>query len=576
MATWTLRGEDGAGLDDTVRTIQSLGIDSASLEFASLAEDVLTFSMKTTTAAGAGVDGVRRIPDAGQKIELFRNGTRKFVGHATMPEIDLDRVTVRVVGPWFWMSQIPISSSPGGTVDSSSDADGSRPVYAFPTQGLRESMRVLNNAARAAGVPVQNISTDEVADFMDSMFTALKTTISGRSWGDAAAEMLNWCLDAVAWFDHSTATPKFRISRRGAMTPLTLTVGNNITSCKIRPRVDLEVKRVELHYVTRHPTTGLPRWARQSFGSADVGKVQMVPISGPDVSDLVPKDDFDSAKMQTMGSYTPDSNYVAKRAGSISSLIASNGMFGGVGRYVSGYTGTQWASGYVKYIGYDFGPIRVLNPNGTNAATSGKYLLLSNDQPEWFSQAPIKAKKVKITGTWIGAWQWASGQPVPSAGFNAWWQSAPAKGQWWAYDFVMASTAPVQKKWFAIPFECDGVLVSVPHTSVATVYRPWEWDYLDVPDNLAENLRSCQNWTPWEGTIETIEDDVSGDNLLNRKIRLANSAPVCATMDALLKRVRYDLIRNRTVYTLGAPARIDFGSFIARLRSQKIDRIKYL
>lgn len=567
MATWTIKGEEGKGLDDVVRSVQSLGIDSARLEFAALAEDVFTFSMRTTTAAGAGLDGVNRIPTAGQKIEVFRNGVRKFTGHAMLPEVDLDRVTVRVVGPWFWMSTIPISSAASGAVDSGTDADGTRPVYAFPTQGLRESLRLLNNAARTAGVPVQNITSEEVANHISGMFTCLKTTLSGRSWADALTEMLNWCVDAVAWYDYGTATPKLMVTRRGSMSPLTLTVGSNVTQCRIRPRLDLEVKRVELHYVTRHPTTGAPRWARLSHGTAEAGKVQMIPVSGPDVADLVPMDDADSVSLQTVDWSAATADFVIANDAALSAIKSEYGVVPGTIANTLSYYQGQGDKRVRVSLGYPGRKIRAVN--GAKLKKAQKWLLISGATlPDWAIKQ-FKAVEVELTGTWI-AWT-ANGTFTKS--FQALRVGATAIDAKFRYE----STSSTEKLWFTVrPWTVRGWVINVSRPSKTTEYKPWEWDFLSPPSGLAENLRDCQNWVPWEGPIETIEDDVSGDNVLNRKIRLANSAPVCATMDALLKRVSYDILNNRTTYTLGAPARLDYGTFISRIRRQKIDNIVWL
>lgn len=582
MPTWTIKGESGKGLDATVRTIQSLGIDSASVEFASLADDVFTYSMKTTSAAGAGIDGVVRIPTAGQQVELFKDGVRKFIGHAALPEIDLDRITVRVLGPWWWMSQIPIASIQSGAVDTSTSADGERPTYAFAQGDLRESLRVLNNQAKLAGVPVLNIAPEDVGDHINAMFSTLKTTISGRSWGDALAEMLNWCLDAVARYDHSgTGNPALRISRRGSMTPLSLTVGNNITECRIRPRLDLEVKRVELHYVTRNPTTGAPRWARQAHGPAEVGKLQMVPVSGPDQSDLVPPDDSDTYFIKTMGSAsnfvnTTESSLVGARQKYGNQVSASTANGAPISLWRSWWNPTTGSSkpdtSYGK-ISAGTSPLTFVKPNGTRIDLTGRNFIITGTPPDWVKKtAGINMHEGELSGMLIRSF--AQSQNA-SGGFDTF--KVPEWVTALGMTFLISGFTETQKlHYYAKPFTMAATVVSINYSAGATLYRPWLWDYLAPPANLSENLRDCQNWVPWEGTISTIADDVSCDNVLNRKIRLVGSATVCATMDSLLKKVKYDIIGNRTTYTLGAPARIDYGTFIARLRSQKIDRIRYL
>lgn len=530
MATWTIRGEDGAGLNATDRTIQSLGIDAATLEFGALSADQFNFSMRTTAATGTGIDGVNRIPSLGQKISLFKDGDRKFVGHAVSAEVDMDRVTVTAKGPWEWMSNIPVSQVKSGTRDTG--ATGERPSFAFPEQGLRESLRVLNNAARVAGVPVKQISEAEASDHISAMFTCLKTTVSSKSWADALSDLMAWCVDGVAWYDHSgTGNAQFKVTRRDQMTPLTLTVGSNMTECKVRPRLDLEVKRVELHYVTRNPTTGLPRWARQSHGSAVAGKVQMVPVSGPDVAVLVPPDDFDKVTLKTRLA-----NF------GVADFFTFDTVLADAARRLGSFKG--------------YGPS--LNYPGWNVVQSG-------ETADWMrKEKGLKKKELRVTG-------WVEGSYLGSGGLGGCAGYLKSIGR---LGWNIGGSGPINTFRLFVDFSVPVINLSYPKTT--TIYKKWDYDFLKPPTGLAQALRDAQNWVPWEGRITIVSDEVSGDNRLNRKINLSGSLAICETMDALIKRVSYDITGGRTTYTLGAPARTDFGSMIKRIQRQAADNIVYL
>jgi hypothetical protein len=532
MATWTIRGEDGAGLDDTSRTIQSLGIDSANLEFATLAADEFRFSMRTTTADGKGTDGVKRIPSLGQEISLFKDGDRKFVGHAVAPEVDLDRVTVTARGPWEWMSRIPVSSVKSGAVDVG--ADGERPSYAFPEQNLRTSLMDLNNAARTAGVPVKKIETADQSAHMSAMFTILTTTVSSKSWADALTDLMAWCVDGVAWYDHSgTGNAQFKVTRRDAMSPLTLTVGSNMTECKIRPRMDLRVIRTELHFVTRNQTTGRPRWAKQYHGAVVPGHVQMVAVSGPDVAVLVPPDDYDSVVLKTKAAKFYGSDYFAYD----SVLKSAQEKYGGLTANLN----------FSDYPGWN--------------------IILSGQTADWMrKERGLKSKSLKVSG-WVGGTYNHAAGSGGSGACGSYLKSIGRMTSWVDSNDVGRVSLYVD---FTIP------VINLSYPSTTTVYKKWTYKFLTPPADLAQNLRDSQNWVPWEGQIVVVGDEVSGDNRLNRKIRLNGSLSVCEDMDALLKKVTYDIIGGRTTYTLGPPARTDFGSMIRRIARQAADNIKYL
>lgn len=538
MAVWQIKGESGKALDATVRTIQALGIDSCRLDTATLADDELVFTMRTSAATGAGLDGVNRIPTLGQQVEFFESGDRKFVGHAVEPEVDMDRVTVTVKGPWHWMSRVPVSSVKGGTRDTG--ADGTRPSYVFPTQGLRESIQILNNYAHNAGVPIDLMTDEERNTRISTMFNVIKTTVSGKSWADALADLLAWCPDAVAWFDYSgSGLPKLNVTRRSAMSALTLTIGDGVTECKIRPRLDLEVQRVELHSMKRDTNTGLPKWARQAYGTAAAGKVQMVPVSGPDVAVLVPKDDFDYATIQTKAANFGVSDFFKYDP----VLKAAKERYG-------------------KFLGYN------ASFNFTNW-----HDIIAGDIEEWMKTdkrlETAQGKKLKTKDLQVSGW--VSGTYTNPGGLGGCAGYLKSIGVL-TWDVGGSSSTRSFKLFvnFTVP------VINWTFPKKVTVYKEWDYDFLQPPASLAENLCNAQNWVPWEGRIGKAADEVSGDNFMNKKIRLAGSLGACATMDALLKRVSQDIIGGRTTYTLGAPARTDFGTMVKRIQRQPADNIEYI
>ena len=112
--------------------------------------------------------------------------------------------------------------------------------------------------------------------------------------------------------------------------------------------------------------------------------------------------------------------------------------------------------------------------------------------------------------------------------------------------------------------------------SNTTLYKPWEYDFVTPPAGLAANLVTAQNWVPWEGPITLVADDCSGDNLLPHKYNLAGTIAPCAIMAALAKGCSHDIKGGRTIITLGAPARLDFGTLVSRVRQEPKDNIVYL
>ena len=77
MIAWTIKGEAGKTFDATVRSLEAAQIDSAQIDFKSLADDTFTFSISPQAISSAVV------PELKQTITLYRAGVQFFVGHVT-------------------------------------------------------------------------------------------------------------------------------------------------------------------------------------------------------------------------------------------------------------------------------------------------------------------------------------------------------------------------------------------------------------------------------------------------------------------------------------------------------------
>lgn len=582
------------GLSGAERSFEQMRFSGWELKFQSLAADTFTYTIKTENAKGKGAI----VPFDGQEIHVYHNGIRRFKGWVIKPKLGLTQLSITAVGPWHFATKISLS---GESLDESG-GKVNRTTYGFPEQGMQTTLRTLIDRAEAMGVPWRKFPTDatagEIQDRIATMFTFGKTTLSNISFAAAISYFMENVGDAVAWFDYTTGgAPELIISRRAAvaagkrstMDPITYEVGatgtTRVVNADIYPRTDQKVAAVRVNYAQRQLGKTVPKWATQRAGFGDAAldadekrkrRVQIITWSGPEKVDLTPSEKQEAAYLQTLSGPDPTSAFVSKRAGTISSLISSNGKYGAVGRYVSGYDGTSWE--VAKYIGYDFGPVRVLNPDGTKAATTGKYLLISTSIPEWFSKAPFYAKKVKITGTWISTWSWGDGYTEtdpPPAGWMAWYTAAPSKDLWWRSQKVLSSDMPVNKRWFAIPWELEAVLVSTVYTTRTLVWKPLEWDYYPPPENLADNLYDAQNWLPFEGPVTLRRPDLNGYNGLQRKFNLTNAHPDYEDMDALVRSVSFRG-PNTVVWDLGAPPRIDSAGLVNKMRRSGQDNIQWL
>jgi hypothetical protein len=566
--SWTIRGQAGRTLNQTARTPASILIENITVKFASLDHDTLTWTSATENVTAGGTI----VPDIGQIVELYWNDTRRFRGHVTETRVGLNRVKVVAHGPWWWLKQTPLTSLQLDGTGTSSE----RAQFVFEVTGaqtLATMIARLLDRAIALGCPLARGG-------MSAMYPVPRITLSGRDCASALAELMRWVPDAVAWFDYSTTLPTLKIQRRGPSTPLVLSLAtSNIKHVDIRPRLDLQVSRAEVKFVTRDATTGKPKWAGQAAGTNAAGQRQIITVSGPEIAAFLPKDDFDTHQIRTLGA----ANYANLTE---PSLAAAKEKYSSVPVTVgTGYEVTYWnkvvpvaATGPPWQISIPGGSKTTYIPapllRGTNGAAfvGPRFCVISGTLPEWVRKLPnVRAEEGVIYGVLV--YQKLAAAAIPAfvgemgltetmTGYRA-TGTGPGGAEFWHL--------------YTKPFTMPVTVVRTNFPAMTTLYKPWDFTYLTPPANLAVNLRAAQNWVPWEGPITTVADDVtSASNLLGRSINLTGGLPACATMKALLKSVTYEIQHGRTTYDLGAPARTDFGGLVSRVRRDPQDNIEYL
>ena len=550
--SWLLKGESAKTLDATSRSLASLNLSSAVLKFQSLAGDTLTWTADTTAATGEGTI----IPDFGQVVELYWDTTRKFRGHVTSVKVGMRQIAVEVSGPWWWMERTNLTE----VQTDATGATAERASYVFPTQSLATSIGSLIARAVTNGVPM-------TAGSVATMFDVPRMTLAEMSCANALATLMAWCPDAVAWFDYSGASPVLNITRRGVVSPTTYTLGTDaIEIGEITPRMDLEVARNEIHYVTRNATTGKPAWASQTSGTDAAGKRQIVTVSGPEIADFLPKDDFDTADVQTLAVSTLLAGGIRQYDTSIWSIFTTYG-YG-----TNAYYGTSIPVPGSYFYDYSTSKMHAFpapsckTKAGVALAAGSYHFIISADIPSWLQDQAVEVD--------LSVWLMMIEAPATtgwSPGFAAFRQGATDVGQG-----IIQNGDTTKYFWAVREAKLSGWALTVAHTALTTLYKPWDYDYLTPPAGLAAALVTAQAWVPWEGPITLVADDVSGTNLLPAKYNLANGITACATMAALAKAITHDIFRGRTTIELGAPARLDFGTLVSRVRQDPKDNIVYL
>lgn len=577
---WTIQGQSGKTLDATTRTLEALAIDSARVDLKSLETDQLTLTIAPKDATTA------TIPELGQTVTLFRDGTRFFHGHVIDNPVTIagteQAVSVVVAGPWWWLDRINLTS----TKTDGTGATAERLSFVFGTTSggvnLKTAIESLIDRAIALGAPMQRGS---VATF----FQVPRITLNQSTCAQALAELIRLVPDTMAAFDYSTSPPTLNITRRGTASVETLTVGTSpVETINIRPVYEMKVDRVDLDYVTRD-TQGRTQFANQGSGTVTTGRNLRLNISGPELDTFLPNDLFDSYQIQTSDvSGTAFNSFIvnadstlaaAKKASGLTSLPVSVAdavtySYAGGWRYSSG--GTCGPNFSLGTFAATTAPLSFLDEAGNTVSTTGKKVIITEDPPEWVTQElGLTFQKIRIVGDvsyfrQIRAMSCAFGSDGPVTNEPAWASSINFYNSVGGY----IGGGQVINKFYR--FEVNAYLVNATYATLTTVYRPADYTFLTPPSGLAANLKAAQDFVPYAGTIDLVEQDAGGDSYMGKVVNISGSFSAYSTMKALVSGVSMDLKAGQTTIELGTPPRLDFRSFTDRIRRTPQDNIEYL
>lgn len=574
---YLIKGTGGTLSGDYLLGADLLGVD-ASLRFENLAPDVLQWTCRTESIDAAETI----IPDVGQRIELWdtSNTFRYFRGWVTQSRATNYGVQVVAQGPWQWLEKIDV------TTELTSVSTQDRPTIIFNEATVKANIEALLNRAIALGAPIA-IGT------IATTFTIPKLQLSMMTCADVLAELMRWVPDCVGWWDYNgSGTPTFNLSRRGGMSATTYTVGTSLLAdFDITGRDDLKPSRVEIKYIAR-TAAGLPEYQTQGDGTATTGRVQTIGLSGKELDTFLPPDDYQSYTAATAALNTSLAINNAVKA-IIPQVAESRTQFGGYPR-VGNDSDAKLASGetliYGNYIGQNMSlssyyeqqqpTLRFTDPEtGANVPTSGKRLVIGQAQPDWAEDAYANAQKVRITGRLYRAQnkqrRSSTGgvletytEPTWSQQF-AWTEREDTGYYYWGTNKPTSSTVTEGITVFFnyLDFEIEAILTTSNYATPTTIYKPQDYDYLAPPSGLAANLRSAQNFTPYEGTIRLVYSSFPPlGNELQYKINLVGSQAALATAGALVRAATFDLANASLDLELGAPSRFNFSTLGGKVR----------
>lgn len=563
MIAWTIKGEAGKPFDATVRSLEAAQIDSAQIDFKSLAEDTFTFSISPQSISSA------TIPALKQSITLYRAGVQFFVGHVTNVRnaisSDSQQVQVTVSGPWWWMERIGFTTNLQDGVGTTGERLSAVFGSATTGQDLKTSIESVINRCVVLGVPIANVAGGST---VAAMSTFPRITLNQSTCGQVLSELVRLVPDTMVWFDYSGASVKLMVERRGAATTRTFDASvDPIVSVDLNPIVELQVSRVDLPYVTR-ASDGRTIFNSQVSGTGSNETRQVLTISGPELDTFLPNYKYDTANLVVVDKSSTAMLALAKATAGVTVMP----IFFGAASY--GLWNQRPASGTASFATQDSFTIsgNILKDAKNLTLASTWKILTTTPVPSWIT-TPV------ITATLSG---WLIWQHTYDSGNGTTYFSAPQdyfnKTANWTINktgysgFQAAATNPsVLVK--ATPFTMS---VQATESTGGAVYAPSDYSFIYPPLGLAAFLQGAQNWLPYEGNINLVQEDVGAVRYRGCKINISNSLTEFAAMGALVESETLNISNGSTSINLGCAPRNDYRTIVDKIRKTSQDNIVYV
>jgi len=430
-----------------------------------------------------------------------------------------------------------------------------------------------------------NYSSIGIATF----FQVPRITLNQSTCAEIISELIRLCPDSMVYFDYSTELPKCNITRRGVCSTSTISIGSSpVTNIDVSPIVELKVSEVKLPYLIRNQD-GSKAYVSQNAGISVNGEGQIITMSGKELDTFLPKDQLNSfTASDTTTNFT---QYLLEHDSSISSILNTYGSGAlssmQVGGYVTGYSSlstSSYGGGSIHtYSGvpvtYSIAGISAYNQAGTAIAASGTITTVSS-LPAWATAQGLSIQQITVRGE-VGVSYPVSYYKFSGGSSTYAFYSAPAwvaaggftiTRYYTGYDPTYGYyTYELAKK----SITCTAYLISGVAAG-ATVYQNADYSFAFPPPNLAANLLAAQNWLPYEGTIELVEQDVGAIRYRGTKVNIAGSTSALSSMGALVASESLDLGSGTTSIQLGCAPRNDYRTFVSKIRKTSQDNIIYL
>lgn len=519
--TWSL-------LNNIERTLEAWGISNLTRNLVSQGQDTVLFEISNLAC-----DAPLPIAEYTTCI-IKRDGVPWFhglvIGAVRSGGPYAERISYQLAGPWWYLENLVYQQKWYSVVDPTAltkSKVGGYKSHVLLNQGtngasLTTGQQIADAVQFAidSGAPIAPVATynpDPVA--IDLLMPAVKVPFSEDrdiTCSEVIRKMLRWTPDAVTWFDYSVTPPAFRCRRRESLTPVTISIPNSalpnpssalpIESISVRPRTDIQRPAVVLKFEQTNQVEG-------------VGYANTTYRISPD-NGLAPG----SAEYLALA---------ATHERTFGAFVATIELAGSILNYATATIVCEpVAHGSIAWW---------LNKDRTletveASPTTAKILTLELTNQNRTSALPNELVK---------------GQLAP-------WMNKKSED-----DTV---TCQIKKTIKTENAEAPAIENTDLHSAriVATdaasgTYKSLQSAVLgeEIPEGLAAEFFKAINTLQYQGSVTTVEEEVSGAATIGNLLNLVGSAHTAwETMAAMVQQITEELDSGRTTIILGAPEQL--------------------
>lgn len=518
----------------TTQSLAAWGIDAATLDFRSRADDVLSLHLGGTSATdepvfayGATGTLTRIVTDGGTVTPtIWFTGTCTTLHRSSNAQAEGQQY--QFSGPWWRLARQPfmvnwkcwraglIQNTPMPDLLLNVDLLGA-PV------GTRAQIGAVIDWAVACGIAVQNPGTLDYPSLIICIDEARDLFCA-----DVIERQLRWAPDAVTWFDYSTTPPTFRCLRRDALAPVTLALFDltNHESIEITRRDDLTITEAYLVYKRIDNIDDTPT-LKQFLDIYPGGS------TGTSARPLVASVDLPGYSSST-AQFTVTSASLPATSGTESARIAWWKL-----------KEPLFKSAYLKSDTLHIDSAVLTAEDGTvitSSLSTYPYELLDGQIPNGMyfggAAAEVIEATVKATAT---------------------------------YELYLDTAQNQLSEQRRKEISCRVKLTNVPTGDYRVLQSSSTGE--DMPSGLAAALYTGLGTAQYEGSVSFVSSEVAGLVRVGNTLNLSGGRTEWASMAATVQSVREDIVQGRTTVQFGPTPRFSLSDFLDLLRATRSRRV---